>query len=130
MLEGPLPAPAAFAGAVIGTRFRGVAIAQARRLLGPALGLTALATAIAAVAAALVAAALEVPFGQVLIAFAPGGVETMPAMALFLGHDPVYVSVHHVARILALIVAQRWLLARLPMPAEPSERERRGPPSP
>ena len=123
-LEGPLPAPAAFAafavaGAVIGTRFRGVTVARARRLLGPAIGLTALATAIAAVAAALVAPALEMPFGQVMIAFAPGGVETMAAMALFLGHDPVYVSVHHVARILALIVTLPWLLARLPAPAEP-----------
>ncbi|MDP3527334.1 MAG: AbrB family transcriptional regulator, partial [Hoeflea sp.] len=38
----------------------------------------------------------------VLIAFAPGGLETMAAMAVILGIDPTFVATHHVARLLML----------------------------
>lgn len=124
LLKGQLPAPASFAGffiagAVIGVRFRGVTAAEARRSIGLALGLTALATGIAAAAAAVLAPALGMPIGQVMIAFAPGGVEAMASMALFLDYDPVYVSVHHVARILALVMVLPWLLSRMPPQAQP-----------
>ena len=46
---------------------------------------------------------LDLPFGQVWVSFAPGGVEGMSSMALALGYDPVYVATHHVFRILLLI---------------------------
>ena len=124
LLEGRLPGPAAFAGfavagAVIGARFGGVTAAELRRRARAGLALTVLATAIAAAGAGLVAAALGMPFGQVMIAFAPGGVESMAAMALFLGYDPVYVGVHHVARIVALIALLPWLLSRMPRQPPP-----------
>ena len=47
---------------------------------------------------------LSLPFGQVWVSFAPGGVEGMSSMALALGYDPLYVAVHHVFRILLLIL--------------------------
>lgn len=117
LVEGRLPAPAAFAGfciagAVVGTRFSGTTWVELRRLSGLALGLTALATAIAAVAAAAVAPLVGMPFGQVMIAFAPGGVEAMASVALFLGYDPAYVSAHHLARILALVALLPLLMPR------------------
>ena len=40
----------------------------------------------------------------VLIAFAPGGLETMAAMSVVLGIDPTFVASHHVARLLMLTV--------------------------
>ena len=121
LLEGRLPGPLGFAGfvvagAVVGARFRGVSPAEVRRLGGLALGLTALATAIAAAAAGVVAPLMGLPFGQVMVAFAPGGVEAMASMALFLGHDPVYVGVHHVARIFGLVLILPWAMARIGPP--------------
>ena len=38
----------------------------------------------------------------ILIAFAPGGLETMAAMSVILGIDPTFVASHHVARLLML----------------------------
>jgi len=40
----------------------------------------------------------------VLIAFAPGGLETMAAMSVILGIDPTFVATHHIARLLMLTV--------------------------
>ncbi len=78
LVEGRLPAPVSFAGfavtgAVIGGRLRGVTMPELARSGGVALALTAMATGIAAAAAWPVARALGVPFGQVMIAFAPEG---------------------------------------------------------
>jgi membrane AbrB-like protein len=124
-VEGRLPGPVGFAGfaiagAVIGARFRGTTRAAFGAALGAALRITAIAIGIAAAAAAAMAPLLGLPFGQVMVAFAPGGVEAMAAMALALGYDPVYVGVHHVARIFALVVALPLVLARLGPPQPPA----------
>ncbi len=58
--------------------------------------------AAALVGAIPVAQILGIPFGQVFVAFAPGGVEAMAAMALALGYDPAYVATHHLFRIILL----------------------------
>ena len=124
LVVGRLPGPLSFAGfavagAVIGARFEGVTLPELRRTGALALGLTAVAVVIAAAAAGAVAALLGMPFGQVMVAFAPGGVEAMASMALFLGHDPVYVGTHHILRILGLAVALPWLLSRIGPPPQP-----------
>jgi uncharacterized membrane protein AbrB (regulator of aidB expression) len=41
----------------------------------------------------------------VFVAFAPGGVEAMAAMALALNYDPAFVAVHHIYRIILLILS-------------------------
>lgn len=51
----------------------------------------------------LVSSILSMSYGQVFVAFAPGGVEAMAAMALSLGYDPAFVAVHHLYRIILLI---------------------------
>jgi uncharacterized membrane protein AbrB (regulator of aidB expression) len=43
------------------------------------------------------------PFGQVWVAYAPGGIEAMAAMGLALGYDPAFVATHHLVRILLVI---------------------------
>ena len=53
---------------------------------------------------------LGLPFGQLWLAYAPGGVEAMAAMALALSLDPAFVGAHHVLRILGLnAVSASWL---------------------
>ena len=89
-------------GTLIGSRFSGIT----PRTLGNSLAAGLLTTAVAAlisVSASFVAASiLDLPINHVLIAFAPGGVETMAAMAVLLEVDPSFVAVHHVARLLFL----------------------------
>lgn len=89
-------------GSMIGTRFTGISLTMLRAAAGAAAVLTVLAVVIASLAAWAVALALGFPVSAVVIAFAPGGVETMAAMALLLHVDPAYVALHHVVRIFAL----------------------------
>ncbi|WP_246152208.1 AbrB family transcriptional regulator [Roseospira navarrensis] len=91
-------------GAVIGTRFRALELRELARLALAALLTISLALTISASLALLVAWGLAMPFGQVWVAYAPGGVEAMAAMALSLGYDPTYVATHHVFRIVSLIL--------------------------
>jgi membrane AbrB-like protein len=96
-------------GAVIGARFRGSSLASLGRTLPGALGSVLLALALSAGFAALGAYWLGLPFGQLWLAYAPGGVEAMAVMALALQLDPAFVGAHHVTRILGLnLVVPLW----------------------
>lgn len=117
IVDGRLPVPLTFlglavTGAVIGARFSGVTRGELVRLSGAGLVAAASAVAISAAASLLVARLLHLPFGQVWVSFAPGGVEAMSSMALALGHDPVFVATHHVFR-LVLLFAVLPVLVRL-----------------
>ncbi|WP_431854873.1 AbrB family transcriptional regulator [Azospirillum sp.] len=90
------------AGAVIGARFRGVPIATLRRALGPAVGSVAIALCLSAAFAGAGAAWLGVPFGQLWIAYAPGGLEAMTIVAFALGLDAAFIGTHHVVRFLGI----------------------------
>ncbi|WP_316013388.1 AbrB family transcriptional regulator [Roseobacter sp. HKCCA0434] len=89
-------------GTLIGTRFDGAKLATLRAAAGAALVLTTLSVALAMIGAFAVTAVTGLPVMQVLIAFAPGGVETMAAMAVLLDADPAYVAAHHVLRLFVL----------------------------
>ncbi|WP_370321527.1 AbrB family transcriptional regulator [Oricola sp.] len=91
-------------GAVIGTRFAGISRAELKRLGMAGVVSTSVAVSISVAFAWIVSLLLSLPFGQVWVSFAPGGVEGMSSMALALGYDPLYVAVHHVFRILLLIL--------------------------
>ncbi|OAB55207.1 hypothetical protein AY600_02220 [Phormidium willei BDU 130791] len=100
-------------GAVVGARFAGIARRDLRALAWAALSVVGFASALSAGFAALTAWLLAIPFGQAWVAYAPGGVEAMAAMALALGYDPTFVATHHVFRIVLLILTLplflRWL---------------------
>lgn len=98
------------AGAVIGSRFSGITPAELKQLLGAGLAVTALSLGISGFMSLATAHLLDLPFGQVWVAFAPGGVEGMSAMALALGYDPAYVAAHHIFRLAVLIMALPLLL--------------------
>lgn len=97
---------AAFAltGTALGARMSVVTPGQIRRFAVAGLAVVATTMLASLGFAALAAALTGLPFGQVWIAFAPGGVEAMAAIGISLGYDPAYVAVHHLARILALVV--------------------------
>ncbi|WP_165899314.1 AbrB family transcriptional regulator [Rhodovulum steppense] len=100
-------------GTLIGTRFAGVTPRMVWQALGASGLLTLFAALLSLAAAALVAVLLDLPMLTALIAFAPGGLETMMAMSLLLGADPAFVAAHHVFRLLVLTVALPLAVARI-----------------
>lgn len=99
-------------GSLIGTRFRGL---DRRGLLRATLAgvlATLIACAVAAVGAWLAAGLVGLPPAVLLLAFAPGGVEVMAAIAVQTGLEPAFVAAHHVFRLLLLGVLMPVVLAR------------------
>lgn len=115
LASGRLPPPAIFlcfviTGSMIGTRFSGISGRQIVGLLGAAFASTGTAALVSAGFAYAAAQFVDLPIGQVWVAFAPGGVEAMAAIGLALGYDPAYVAVHHLVRIVFLIIMLPMLL--------------------
>jgi uncharacterized protein len=104
-------------GVLIGARFRGTSLDTVRRTVPGAVSSVLLALAVSAAIAAVGARLLGLPFGQLWIAYAPGGVEAMAAMALALGLDPAFVGAHHILRILGLTAAVPVWLRRMRPPS-------------
>ncbi|MGW8192878.1 MAG: AbrB family transcriptional regulator [Desulforhopalus sp.] len=97
-------------GSVIGARFTTIPLADIKRLVGAALTVVVVSSAIAALFAGLIAKLLDLPFGQLWVSYAPGGVEAMAAMALSLGYDSAFVATHHLFRIILLLFTLPFLL--------------------
>ncbi|MDX2263880.1 MAG: AbrB family transcriptional regulator [Hyphomicrobiales bacterium] len=101
-------------GAYTGMRFEGASVAALVRSLPALLIAFFVALGVAALFAAAVAEGLGVPWGQALLAFAPGGLEAMIILSFLLGLDPAYVGAHQFARFLFIalllpVVARRYL---------------------
>jgi uncharacterized protein len=92
----------AIMGTLIGTRFSGTTWAQIVRAAGAAALLAGLALAATVAAALAVHWALGLPLTTLLIAYAPGGLETMAAISVMLEADPAFVAFHHAFRVLLL----------------------------
>ncbi|MCR9137664.1 MAG: AbrB family transcriptional regulator [Alphaproteobacteria bacterium] len=101
-------------GSLIGTRFSGVNMATLRRALGAGLGVTLVAFLVTIIFAVLLVQFVDLPLPQVLIAFAPGGVESMAAMAVIMNADPTFVAAHHVWRLVILTFLAPMILGRAP----------------
>ncbi|MGN6309295.1 MAG: AbrB family transcriptional regulator [Xanthobacteraceae bacterium] len=110
VIEGGLP-PAVRAaaligiGALIGTRFAKISARTVLRYVGAALGSFAVAIAISALFVAAISMMTEVRFSDIVVAFAPGAMDAMLALALTLHIDPVFVGAHHLARFVFVSVA-------------------------
>jgi uncharacterized protein len=91
-------------GALIGSRF---ARMNARVLLShvnAALGSFAVAIAISAIFVAVIALTTHVRFADVIVAFAPGAMDAMLALALTLHIDPIFVGAHHLSRFVFVTI--------------------------
>ncbi|MEA2864987.1 MAG: uncharacterized protein QOC84_2943 [Bradyrhizobium sp.] len=92
-------------GALIGARF---ARTKPRVLLShvnAALGSFAIAIIISAVFVAVIMLATQVRFGDIIVAFAPGAMDAMLALALTLHIDPIFVGAHHLSRFVFVSIA-------------------------
>jgi membrane AbrB-like protein len=92
-------------GAYIGTRFIGLTGEVLRRVMVDALGAFVVGFTTAVAFAVLAAMLLGRPFGEVLVAYAPGGLEAMIVLGAALGLDPIYVGLHHLVRFVGISFA-------------------------
>lgn len=107
LVRGNLPEPIAILafvllGAFIGLRLNGLTPAVLRQSLPDALVSFVIGLAVSVVFALLAAWLTGVGFAAALVAFAPGGLEAMVALALILDLDPLYVAAHHLVRFLSI----------------------------
>ena len=110
-LELMLPA-LVVSGAAIGSRFRDTSPRYLLESVRAGLGSVILAVAITGTLAWAVAGITSFPFLQVLLAYAPGGVEMMTVLSLSLGLDPAFVAGHQLMRFLAVCLILPFLVTR------------------
>jgi membrane AbrB-like protein len=89
-------------GALIGARFVDTDLTFLKRALAPSLGAFLIAVFLSSMVAVIVAWGLQLPAGQVVVAFAPGGIEAMTLLAVVLGLDPAFVATHQLMRFFGL----------------------------
>lgn len=92
-------------GALIGSRF---ARMRVKTLLGhvkAALGSFAIAVVISGLFVLVIVLTTHVRFSDTLVAFAPGAMDAMMALALTLHIDPIFVGAHHLSRFIFVTVA-------------------------
>jgi uncharacterized protein len=92
-------------GALIGSRF---ARMKPRVLAGhihAALGSFAVAILVSGIFVVTIVLTTHVRFSDVVVAFAPGAMDAMLALALTLHIDPVFVGAHHLARFVFVTIA-------------------------
>ena len=92
-------------GAVIGTRFARMKIAVLLSHVNAALGSFTIAIVISAIFVAVIALSTHVRFADIIVAFAPGAMDAMLALALTLHIDPVFVGAHHLSRFVFVTIA-------------------------
>jgi hypothetical protein len=102
----------AIMGTIIGTRFDNISMKVLKAALAASCTVTLVATLGAGAFGAVTALLLGLPLSHVLVAFAPGGLEAMAAVAVTLQANPAYVAAHHVFRILFLTALIPLVLRR------------------
>lgn len=111
-----LPIVLLILGSSIGARFKGVSVRQLFQYSRYGVVATLLSMSILAVFAELIHQAIQVPRDIALLALAPGGMGEMAVLAIALGMDPLFVTFHHMFRLVVLTFAApflaKWLLRK------------------
>ena len=92
-------------GALIGARFARMRVKTLLSHVNAALGSFVVAILISAVFVAFIALTTHVRFSDVIVAFAPGAMDAMLALALTLHIDPIFVGAHHLSRFVFVTIA-------------------------
>ena len=109
LVSGALPHIVSNAGFVLlggyfGTRFVGTTLESLRDSVWHAAATFAITMGLAWLTALVVIELTDATLGEALVAFAPGGLEAMMAVAGSLGLNPLYVGTHHFGRLIGLNV--------------------------
>lgn len=98
-------------GSLIGTRFANITPRQLAKAAGAGVTSMLIAAFFALAAGYAASLALDMPLAQLLIAFAPGGLEAMAAMAIIMDVDTTFVAAQHVFRLFLLTFLAPFVLA-------------------
>jgi uncharacterized protein len=91
-------------GALIGSRFARMKTSTLLSHVNAGLGSFAIAVAISAIFVAVIVLTTHVRFGDIIVAFAPGAMDAMLALALTLHIDPIFVGAHHLSRFVFVTI--------------------------
>ncbi|MCV0424296.1 MAG: AbrB family transcriptional regulator [Roseibium sp.] len=91
-------------GAMIGCRFGNMTFRQFVSVLGASLAAFTAAFLTSILGALLISTLVDIPFGQALLAYAPGGLEVMTLLAFMLDLDPAFVAAHQIARFTGMVL--------------------------
>jgi hypothetical protein len=105
-------------GALIGARFARMRPKTLFSHINAALGSFAIAIVISAVFVAVIALTTHVRFADVIVAFAPGAMDAMLALALTLHIDPIFVGAHHLSRFVFVTIATPGIVHLFGRPQE------------
>ena len=92
-------------GALIGSRFARMKIKTLAGHINAALGSFAVAIVVSGLFVGLVMLITPVRFSDIVVAFAPGAMDAMLALALTLHIDPIFVGAHHLSRFVFVTIA-------------------------
>jgi membrane AbrB-like protein len=92
-------------GALIGTRFARISLRTILGYIVAAFGSFAVAIGVSAVFVGIAVLTTPVRFSDAIVAFSPGAMDAMLALALTLHIDPVFVGAHHLSRFVFVSVA-------------------------
>ncbi len=123
MIEGGLPpwmrgVALVGIGAVIGTRFARMKASTMLSHVNAGLGSFAVAIVISAIFVAIIAATTHVRLADVVVAFAPGAMDAMLALALTLHIDPIFVGAHHLSRFVFVSITTPGIIHLFGRPQE------------
>src|ERR1700704_3978112 len=123
LIEGGLPpwvraAALVGIGTLIGSRFARMKTRILLSHVNAALGSFAIAIIISAIFVALIALTTHVRFADIIVAFAPGAMDAMLALALTLHIDPIFVGAHHLSRFVFVTIATPGIVHLFGRPQE------------
>jgi uncharacterized protein len=105
-------------GALIGARFARMKVRTLLSHVNAGLGSFAVAIVISAVFVMVIALTTHVRFGDIVVAFAPGAMDAMLALALTLHIDPIFVGAHHLSRFVFVTIATPGIIHLFGRPQE------------
>jgi membrane AbrB-like protein len=105
-------------GALIGARFARMKVKTLLGHVNAALGSFAVAVIISAIFVAVIALTTHVRFADIVVAFAPGAMDAMLALALTLHIDPIFVGAHHLSRFVFVTIATPGIVHLFGRPQE------------
>jgi hypothetical protein len=99
-------------GSLVGSRFAGTTLKMLSAMAGASLGAFAVTMGVAVLGAMIAAWLTGQPISQMVLAFAPGGIDVMTIMAFALHLDAASVAAHQLARFLMIAIYAPLLMKR------------------
>jgi len=105
-------------GSLIGARFARMKLGVLAGHINAALGSFAVAILVTAVFVGIIALTTHVRLSDVVVAFAPGAMDAMLALALTLHIDPIFVGAHHLSRFVFVSITTPGIVHLFGRPQE------------